>query len=219
MASGFNTRGAEAAWDTAAAARSEGRDGVMDRGHDHVEELRFMGARGSAIARVGVDTGSANTSSEVGMLVYVWCALGLVALVKGHRSVRRYRRRRAGCDPLSYLLQSRELREFDEHLDRVAEAELRRVETRVSRYVAGLAGHVVVIYESRHGIVLELSDGHQLALGGVSWSTLIGLRRRAACEKLRPAQLERDIVSYRLLLRGEVGADIELRMRRVALTP
>jgi hypothetical protein len=154
------------------------------------------------------------------MLIYVWCTIGLAALVKGHLVVRRRRQRRAaGRDPWSYLFQTRELRELDEHLDRIAEVELRRIEARVSQYVAGLAGHVVDISKSHHGIVLGLSDGHRLGLDGVSGSTLRALKRRAANDRLRPARVERDSLSYRLLLRGEVGGDIELTLRRLVLSP
>jgi hypothetical protein len=120
---------------------------------------------------------------------------------------------------LNYLLQTRELRELDEHLDRIAEVELCRIEARALQYVAGLAGHVVAISKSPHGIVLGLSDGHQLALGDVSGSKLRALKRRVPSDKLRPARVERDSLCYRLLLRGEVGADIELTMRRLALSP
>jgi hypothetical protein len=153
------------------------------------------------------------------MLVAMWCAIALVAVIPAHRLLRKKQRRPAGRDPWGYLLQTRELQELDEHLDQIAELELRRIEARVSLYVSGLAGHVVAISTSHQGIVLGLSDGHRLALGGVSGSALRALKRRAANDKLRPARVERDSFSYRLLLRGEVGADMELTMRRLALAP
>jgi hypothetical protein len=87
----------------------------------------------------------------------------------------------------------------------------------VAQYVAGVVEHMVAISESRHGVALGLSDGGRLALGGVSRSSLSALRCRAADDKLFPARVVRDAFSYRLLLRAEAGADIELSTRRLAL--
>jgi hypothetical protein len=78
---------------------------------------------------------------------------------------------------------------------------------------------VVVISDSRHEIALLLSDGRRMALGGVSRVSRRVLVNRAARDKLRPALVERDGLSYRLLLRSEAGAEIEIYPRRVALAP
>ena len=94
-----------------------------------------------------------------------------------------------------------------------------RIDATVSRYVAGVAGHVVVIAESPHGVSLGLSDGCRLALGRVSRSAVSALKNRAAQDRLYPARIERGHHSYRLFLRGAAGADIELNTQRVALAP
>jgi hypothetical protein len=145
--------------------------------------------------------------------------IALYALVKLHRIVRSRWRHRTARDPLRRVFRARELRELDDHLDRIAVAEVRRLDASVVRYVAGAVGHVVVISQSRHGIALALSDGRRLALGSVNRSTLDLLLRRAVDDKLRPAQVERGTVTYRLLLRGEAGADIEVYTRRLVLAP
>jgi hypothetical protein len=43
------------------------------------------------------------------------------------------------------------------------------------------------------------------------------LARGAAEERLRPAHVGRDAFSYRLVLRGETGAELEVYARRVTL--
>jgi hypothetical protein len=143
-----------------------------------------------------------------------------VALVAVYRFVLSPRRRRRGLlNPLSQVFGVRELRELDAHLDRVALVEVRRLEASVISYLAGEVGHVVAILESRHGVALGLSDGRRLALGGVNHSTLRLVARRAAGDKLRPTRVDRESLSYRLLLRGEGGVEIELHTRRLALAP
>jgi hypothetical protein len=149
------------------------------------------------------------------VIVLGWLLVGFLSLVGGHRLV--MRRRGAARDPLRRVFKSKELRELDAYLEVIAELEQRSIEAVLARYLAGVVGHVVVISASRHGVSLELSDGGRLALGSVSFSTLSVLRRRAADEKLYPARVVRDGYSYRLLLRGEAGADIELGTRRLAL--
>ena len=155
----------------------------------------------------------------VGMVVYVCLAIGLVALLKGSRIIWRRQNRFSMRDPLRCVFGSSELRELDEHLDRIAAVEQLRIDATLARYVAGIAGHVVVISESPHGVALGLSDGRRLALGSVSRSTMTALKRRAAQTRLYPARVERDSFTYRLLLRDEAGADIELSTRRLALAP
>jgi hypothetical protein len=153
------------------------------------------------------------------MLVYLCFPIAIVGLVTGYRLQGRYGRRRAARDPLRRVFRARELRELDAHLDRIAADEGRRLDASVVRYVAGAVGHVVVITKSRQGIALGLSDGRRLALGSVSPTMFQLLMRRAAADKLRPARVDRDSLSYRLLLRGEAGSDIELTTKKVALTP
>jgi hypothetical protein len=60
-------------------------------------------------------------------------------------------------------------------------------------------------------------DGRRLELGGVNRSMLALLERGAAEERLRPALVTRDGFSYRLTLRGETGAEIEVFARCVTL--
>jgi hypothetical protein len=129
------------------------------------------------------------------------------------------RRRRATRDPLEDLFRAPELRELDARLDEIALDELRRLERQLAQYVASDVGHVLVISRSPHGIALELSDGRRLALGGVSQRTRNMLTQRAAGDKLRPAHVQREAFSYRLLLRGRAGAMIEVHARHIALAP
>jgi hypothetical protein len=128
-------------------------------------------------------------------------------------------RRRATGDPLAHPIRTPELRELDARLNEIALEELRRLERQLAHYVASDVGHVLVISRSPHGIALELSDGRRLALGGVSQRTRHMLTRRAAGDKLRPAHVHRDAFSYRLLLRGLAGAEIEVHARQIALAP
>jgi hypothetical protein len=154
------------------------------------------------------------------MLVVLGVPPALIALAATYWLIRRSRRRRlAARDPLAQVFQLHELRELDEYLDVIAEEELRRLEAHIAHYVAGEVGHVVVISDSRHEIALLLSDGRRMALGGVSRAMRKFLINRAAQDKLRPARVERNGLSYRLLLRSEAGVDVEVYTRRVALAP
>jgi hypothetical protein len=152
------------------------------------------------------------------MGVVLCVALAFIALGTGCRSVRKRRRDRcAASDSLRRVFPPRELRELDRDLERIAVDELRRLEVRALRYVAECVGYVVVVSDSRHGIGLGLSDGHRLELGGVSRSTKTLLAQGARGEKLRPVRVERHGCTYRLLLRGEAGAEMELLAHRVTL--
>jgi hypothetical protein len=131
-----------------------------------------------------------------------------------------YRRRRLGSrDPVARVFQSREMQELDAILDQVAVDELRRLDAEVLRYVAGEAGHVVVVSDWRYGIALDLSDGRRIALGGVSRVTRRMLAQRVPMDRLRLARVEIDGISYRLILRSEAGDELEIFSRRVALAP
>src|SRR4051812_21679650 len=129
----------------------------------------------------------------------------------------RRRRRRAEQDVLRRVFRRREYRELDQELDRIAVHEPRRLEATARRYIAGDVGYVVLISDSRHGIALSLSDGRRLELGGISRSTVRLLERGTAEERLRPAHVVREGFSYRLVLRGEAGAEMEVFARRVTL--
>jgi hypothetical protein len=154
------------------------------------------------------------------MLVVLGLGPALIVLAAIYRLLGSSRRRRiAARDPLTHVFAPHELRELDAYLDVIAADELRQLDASVARYVAGEVGHVVVISDSRHEIALVLSDGRRLALGGVSRVTRRLLVNRAARDKLRPARVERDGPSYRVLLRSESGAEIEVHTRRVALAP
>jgi hypothetical protein len=152
------------------------------------------------------------------MLILLFTALALLAFDTAFRVVALFRRR-APRDPFRQVFRARELKELDAHLEVIAADEMRRLHVNVVRYVAGNAGHVVGIWDSRHGVALGLSDGRRLALGGISLSTARLLAVRAAEDKLRLAHVERAEFSYRLLLRGEGGAIVEVYARRVALAP
>jgi hypothetical protein len=111
------------------------------------------------------------------------------------------------------------MRELDAQLNQVAVDELGRLCRDVVQYVAGDVGHVVIISDHpRHGIVLELSDGHLLTLSGVTRLTRSLLLHRAANDKLRPACVERDGYSYRLLLRGESGYEMRIHTPLVSIS-
>jgi hypothetical protein len=154
------------------------------------------------------------------MALVTCVALTVIALGAGYWSARQRRhRRRAAHDALRRVFTRREYREIDCHLERVAVDELHRLELSARRYVTGDVGYVVVISDSLHGIGLGLSDGRRLELGGVNRSMLELLERGAAAERLRPALVTRDAFSYRLTLRGETGAEIEVFARRVTLSP
>jgi|tagenome__1003787_1003787.scaffolds.fasta_scaffold19815284_2 hypothetical protein len=151
----------------------------------------------------------------------VFCVvLALVALAACYRKVGGSRKSRSAAgDPLSRVLKPDELRELDAHLDAIAQEELLRLDATLMRYIAGAVGHVVVVSSYSHGIALALSDGRRMTLGGVSGVTRRRLLHRAAQDKLRPARIEREEFSYRLLLRSEAGAEIEFHTRSVALAP
>jgi hypothetical protein len=131
----------------------------------------------------------------------------------------RSRRRRAAKDSLERPFRAPELRKLDARLDEIALEELRRLESQLARYVASEVGHVLMISRSPHGIALELSDGRRLALGGVSQRTRNQLTQRASWDELRPAHVQREAFSYRLLLRGLAGREIEVHARHIALAP
>jgi hypothetical protein len=125
--------------------------------------------------------------------------------------------RRAACDPLAQAFRGREFRRFDAHLENVACEELRRLEGELARYLAGRVGHIVVVLKAPHGVALELSDGRRLALRGISSRTVELINCRAPRETLRPEGLDRDVFSYRLLLRGAAGAEISVYARNITL--
>jgi hypothetical protein len=147
-------------------------------------------------------------------------ALILVALASTYLRIERVRQRRhAARDPLAGVFRPGELREFDAHLDEIAAAQLHQMDADVVRYVAGDAGHVVVVSNQRHGgIALALSDGYRLTLSVVSWAARKELLQRAGRDKLRPASIQRNALSYLLLLRGETGVELEIHARTVVLT-
>ena len=152
------------------------------------------------------------------MLAVLCVVLALVALAASYRRVCSSRNGRvAAGDPLIHVFKRDELREFDAQLEAIAREELLRLDASLMRYIAGEVGHVVVVSDSSHGIALALSDGRRMTLGGVSRVTRRRLLHRAARDKLRPARIEREAFSYRLLLRSEAGAEIEFHTRRVAL--
>ena len=128
-------------------------------------------------------------------------------------------RRRHWGDPFSRVFHPRELRELDQALEEIAVAELRRLHANVVHYVSGHTGHVVAISESRHGVALVLSDGNRLALSGLGVSTRRNLQHRVSMDRFRPTRVDRDRFAYRVLLRGESGAEIEVHTQRVALAP
>jgi hypothetical protein len=112
-----------------------------------------------------------------------------------------------------------ELRELDAHLEVIAEEELRRLDAGIARYVAGEAGHVVAISYSRHGIARVLSDGRRIALGGVRPLQAKAARKPRGAGEVAPCPGGTRWPLYRLLLRSEAGAEIEVYTRRVALAP
>jgi hypothetical protein len=152
------------------------------------------------------------------MTVALCAVLGFVVLSTSCWFVgQRRRRRRASGDVLRRVFRRREHRELDGRLERIAVDERRRLEASTRLYVAGDVGYVRAITGSRHGVGLGLSDGHRLELGGISRYTLTLLEQGASEERLRPAHVTRDGLSYRLLLRGEAGAEMEVFAQRVTL--
>jgi hypothetical protein len=154
------------------------------------------------------------------MLAVLCVVLALVALAAICRKVGSSRKSRSAAgDSLIQVFTPDELRELDAQLDAIAREELLRLDATLVRYIAGEVGHVVVVSDSSRGIALVLSDGRRMTLGGVSRVTRRRLLHRAAQDKLRPARIERDALSYRLLLRSEAGAEVEFHTRSVALAP
>ena len=97
----------------------------------------------------------------------------------------------------------------------VACEERRRLEGELARYLAGRAGHVLAVSKGPDGIALELSDGCRLALGGVSPRAIELIYRRGLMDVLRPESLDHDAFSYRLLLRGAAGDEINVYARNI----
>jgi hypothetical protein len=147
-------------------------------------------------------------------------AVALVGTATSAAIVARYRQARyAARNPLAQAFRMRDFDELDAHLEAVALEENRRLENELARYIAGNAGHVVVISTAPNGVALELSDGRRLALRGISRRTVELLNRCAPMDMLHPSSYHRDAVSYRLLLRGLAGAEIEIYARNIALVP
>jgi hypothetical protein len=149
------------------------------------------------------------------MLVILCLAVTTAASYAVKRQFRR--RRRYAIDPLAKAFPRRELRDLDEYLNQVGRQERRRLERNFECYLGGAVGHVVTTYRSPSGIALLLSDGRRLALTGVSHRGQQLLVRGAAAELLKPTQVQRDVLSYRIRLRGHAGADIDIFARNVAL--
>ena len=150
------------------------------------------------------------------MLAILHTALALAAAVTISVLTARYRRgRRTAPNPLAQAFRGREFRQFDAHLEAVASEERRRLEGELARYLAGRAGYVVVVSKAPDGIALELSDGCRLALGGVSPRTIDLIDRRGLMDVLRPESLYRYAFSYRLLLRGAAGSEINVYARSI----
>ena len=152
------------------------------------------------------------------MFVILSVALTLTAAATTSVAAARYRSvRRAAQDPMAHAFGEQELRQLDAHLEAIACQELRRLETELAHYLAGRAGHVVVVWRGPHGIALELSDGRHLALRGISTGTVELIDGRARMDILRPESLDRDAFSCRLLLRAADGTGINVYARNVAL--
>jgi hypothetical protein len=134
-------------------------------------------------------------------------------------AVRAHRRRRTGVlGGLTAAFSLRELRALDRQLQAAAANELARLERELDAYVSGVrVGYVLAITDSVDGVALELSDGQRLSLSGVAQRTRRLITTRATADLLRPELIERDGVSYRLLLRGHRGDEVELHARRMVL--
>jgi hypothetical protein len=159
-----------------------------------------------------------NRGIGANVVITLCVALAFIAVYTGRRYVMKLRwNRRRPDDSLRRVFRRRELRELDKALERIAVHERRHLEMTARRYVAGDAGYVVLVSDSRHGIGLGLSDGHRLELSGVSRYALGVLKHGVAIERLRPADLRHDGLSYRLVLRGEAGGHVEVFARRLTL--
>src|SRR3954447_4170529 len=153
---------------------------------------------------------------RLGPFLVVCAATALIAI-----ATYRYCRRGPAVerDPCRALFRTPEMRLLDAELDKATADELERLVQDVARFLAGEVGHIVVISDTaRGGLVLQLSDGCLMTLIGVGQVPRGELLKRAAKDKLRPARLERNTVSCRLLLRGESGYEMRLHTRRVLLT-
>ena len=150
------------------------------------------------------------------MPIVFYSVLAVLGFGTAYAMLSRFRRR---ADPLRQVFGGHGLREFDEHLEGIAADEKHRLHVQVVRYIASDVGHVVGVWDSREGVALGMSDGRRLTLGGVSHLTTRLLVHRAVEDKLRLGRVELDGFSYRLLLRGEAGALMEIYARRVALVP
>ncbi|MDQ1619012.1 MAG: hypothetical protein QOE19_1581 [Actinomycetota bacterium] len=128
------------------------------------------------------------------------------------------RTRHAGRNPLAQVFPRREFRQLDAHLEAVARKELRHLEAELAHYLAGSAGHVVVVSKVPNGIALELSDGRRLALHGISARTVGLLKRRAPADRLRPESFHRDALTYGLLLRGPTRGEVKIYARNIVLS-
>jgi hypothetical protein len=151
------------------------------------------------------------------MLVTLGIAIALVVSVVFLTAARYRQARRRKRNPLAHVFRKRELTELDAHLEAVAREELHRLEAELGRYLAGRTGHIEMISKTPGGIALELSDGRRIALRGISLRTLELLRRRGRANVLRPESVERDAISYRLLLRGRTGAELRIHARYIVL--
>jgi hypothetical protein len=153
------------------------------------------------------------------MFTILYVGLAIVAAGTTCVVARRYRRIRHGSHyQIVRAFGAKEYAEFDAQLEAIAREELHRLEDELVQYLAGRAGHVVVISRTRHGITLELSDGRHLSVRGISHRTVDLLNRCARMDVLRPESFDRDAVLHRLLLRGLAGAEIEISARNIALT-
>jgi hypothetical protein len=134
-------------------------------------------------------------------------------------ALRAHRRRRAALlGGMRAAFSLRELRALDRQLQAAAANELARLERELAAYVTGVrVGYVLAITDSVDGVALELSDGQRLSLSGVAQRTRRLITARAEVDLLRPAFIERDGVSWRLLLRGHRGDEVELHARRMVL--
>jgi hypothetical protein len=157
------------------------------------------------------------------MVVSVTAALALAMLAAitapaRHAFLACRRRRALATGALRSAMPARELRALDQQLRVAAADESARLERELAAYVTGMhAGYVVSVFDSAGGVALELSDGQRLSLSGVAQRTRRLLTTRADDDLLRPTLLERDGITYRLLLRGHRGADVVLHARRMVL--
>jgi hypothetical protein len=79
------------------------------------------------------------------MALVLCVVLAFMALGAGYWFARKRRQRRTMNDPLTQVFRRQEYRELDGHLQRIAVEELRRLEVKARRYVAGDVGYVVMV--------------------------------------------------------------------------